>query len=80
MKHYSTIGHIIPIRKKICEILKNVLFYRKMQDKIGSNGSGQIYFRSKGTWEGYSVHSPMKPEIFARQNYGITKIERNIVL
>ena len=51
-----------------------------MQDKIGSDGSGQIYFRSKGTWEGYSVHSPMKPEIFARQNYGITKIERNIVL
>ena len=49
-------------------------------ETIGSSGSGQIYFRSKGTWEGYSVHPSMKPELFARQIYGIAKIERNKVL
>lgn len=35
---------------------------------------------TKGTWEGYSVHSSMKPEILARQIYAIAKIERNMVL
>lgn len=42
--------------------------------------SVKLYNGIKGTWEGYSVHSSMKPKILSRQIYAIAKTERNMVL